>query len=223
MSWYEEPELWLRTGENDSGLIRELVERNDRPLREMAAILDFGCGCGRVARWWSDLEGPRIHGCDYDGRLTEWCRTSLPFLAVKTNAPEPPLPFRRETFDLIYALSLFTHLSQEVQDRWMVDVGRLLRPGGMLLFTAHGERFLAHLTDAQRATFARGELVVRSPELSGMEGCAAFHPLPYVREQLLAGAGLELLEAVTEDRGADGLETPMTLQDSYLARKPARP
>jgi SAM-dependent methyltransferase len=213
---------WLRTGEIDAGLIGGLVEANNRPLDEMAAILDFGCGCGRIARWWEDLEGPQLYGCDYDGRLTDWCKTNLPFLTTKTNASEPPLPFKSETFDLIYAISLFTHLTANAQQSWLLDVRRLLKPGGLFLFTLHGERFTGLLTAEQREAFAKGELVVLSPELSGMEGCAAFHPPRYVRDQFLPTAGLELLESVHEDRSGDPAGPPMALQDNYLARKPWR-
>ncbi|HEY6396636.1 MAG TPA: hypothetical protein VIX82_04180 [Solirubrobacteraceae bacterium] len=47
-----------------------------------------------------------------------------------------------------------------------------------------------------------------------------FSPPRYVRDRLLPSAGLELVEAVYEDRSALGLESPMELQDNYLARKP---
>jgi SAM-dependent methyltransferase len=186
----------------------------------MEAILDFGCGCGRVARWWRDLDGPRIVGCDYDGRLVEWCESSLPFMEAKTNASLPPLPFRDASFDLVYAISLLTHLPEDRQGPWLRDVRRLLKPGGMFLFTVHGERWTPQLTEEERRRFEADELVVRSPELSGMEACAAFHPPRYVSERLLPAAGLELVDWVSEDRSGAAAFTPMVLQDSYLARRP---
>jgi SAM-dependent methyltransferase len=182
-------------------------------VRQLGSILDFGCGCGRVARWWRDLKGPRVFGCDYDGVLTEWCQANLPFLKVKTNASVPPLPFRRESFDFIYAISLFTHLTPTAQDQWMADVGRLLKPGGLFLFTVHGERFLGHLSPEHQDRFTAGDAVVLDPERSGMEGCAAFHPPAYIRDQLLPRHGFELVTAIYEDRD----DRHLGLQDNYLA------
>jgi SAM-dependent methyltransferase len=215
-------ESWLHTGETDARLIRELVEGNGRPLSELGAILDFGCGSGRIARWWSDLEGPRLFGCDYNRTLVHWCRGNLPFMTVKVNGAEPPLPFEDDAYDLVYAISVFTHLPEAPQRRWLIELRRVLRPGGWLLFTVHGDRFLPLITEEQREAYARGELVVRSPELVGTNACGAFHPPVYVREKLLPEAGLELVESVHEDRsGTPNPASPMPLHDSYLVRKPA--
>jgi SAM-dependent methyltransferase len=219
VSGHDDVQTWLDTGEVDALLIRRLLEENGRAIAEQEAILDFGCGCGRVARWWSDLAGPRVFGCDYDGMLTEWCKANLPFMTVKTNPSSPPLPFRRESFDFVYAISLFTHLTAAAQDRWMADVRRVLKPGGMFLFTVHGERFLGYLNDEQKARFAKGEFVILNPELIGMEGCGAFHPPTYVRDHVLRRHGFELVASVFEDRDDRHLLSPMGLQDNYLVRK----
>ena len=102
---------WLAAGEADSSLIRALLHQQGLSLEDFRTILDFGCGCGRVARWWQGLSEPRLFGSDYDGVLTDWCRRTLPFLTVKTNGSLPPLPFRRGSFDFVYAISIFTHLA----------------------------------------------------------------------------------------------------------------
>jgi SAM-dependent methyltransferase len=204
----------------DSGLIRRLVEDNGRPMNEMSAILDFACGCGRIARCWGGLDGPQLYGCDYDPRLTAWCQSNLAGIEVRTNGASPPLPFEPSTFDLVYAISLFTHLSAGAHTAWMRDVHRVLKPGGLFLFTAHGERFAPRLDDEQRARFAAGELVVLYPEISSQQNCAAFHPKAFVRDRLLPEAGLELVDAVYEDRSDGHAASPLPLQDNYLARRP---
>jgi SAM-dependent methyltransferase len=222
VSGSEAPEQWLRSGQADAAMIRDLLARHGFALEDMEAILDLGCGCGRVLRWWSALRGPRVCGCDYDGRLTGWCQRHLRALDVKTNGSRPPLPYGAGSFDLVYAISLFTHLTETAQDEWLEEIVRALKPGGLALVTMHGERFTGHLDDAQAALFGRGELVVLTPERSGMEGCAAFHPPAYVRDRLLPRHELELLDAVYEDRSAapDDAKPTMALQDIYLVRKP---
>ena len=76
----------------------------------MGSILDFGCGCGRVVRWWRDLPA-EIHGSDFNPTLVRWCRENLPFGVFEVNRPEPPLPYPDDSFDLVYALSVLTHLA----------------------------------------------------------------------------------------------------------------
>jgi hypothetical protein len=56
----------------------------------MSAILDFGVGCGRVARHWNGLSA-EVHGCDYNPVLVEWCKANLPHLRAVTNRLDPPL------------------------------------------------------------------------------------------------------------------------------------
>ena len=90
-------------------------------------MLDFGCGCGRVTRWWRDFNGT-VAGSDVSRPAIEWCRANLPFARFELNALAPPLVFEDETFDLVYALSVFTHLTAELQLAWrdepLVDTER---------------------------------------------------------------------------------------------------
>ena len=75
-------------------------------------VLDFGCGAGRVLRHFStDAESGEFWGCDIDGASIDWCRANLspPFRFFR-NDELPPLPHPDQSFDLIYAMSVFTHL-----------------------------------------------------------------------------------------------------------------
>jgi SAM-dependent methyltransferase len=220
-----EREIWLTTGETDAGLIRTLVERNDGPMAEMHAILDFGCGSGRVARWWADLRGPEVFGSDYNPRLTAWCRANLPFMTVETNAADPPTAFDSESFDLVYAISVFTHLPEELGRRWMRELARLLKPGGLVLFTVRGDRHLPMLNQEQREAYTHGEFVVQLPGISGSNMYGAHHPRAYVIGNLLPDAGLELVESVLYEQefGIPNSTSPLSMQDNYLARKPPLP
>ena len=102
------------------------------PLDALESVLDFGCGCGRVTRYWSDFEGA-VSGSDVNTKAIEWCRDNLGFASFERNALAPPLDFDDESFDLVYALSVFTHLTAELQLAWRDEMRRVLRPGGLLL------------------------------------------------------------------------------------------
>jgi SAM-dependent methyltransferase len=220
---WAERSLWLNEGAKDATLIKEMLKRNGSPIAEMSAILDFGCGCGRVARQWVDLNGPEIHGTDVSRAAVRWCRRNLGFMRTVRCRAEPPLDYDDGVFDFVYSLSVFTHLSEETGRRWLVELVRVLRTRGLLLFTVHGERFARELDSAQLKRFRNGELVLaeRSSALAGTNAYASYHPPGYVRREFLPSVDVELVEAVVEDPVGGGV-TPMRLQDNYLVRKSER-
>ena len=203
-SWF------LIGGERAAGSIRSMLARNGVELDSLRSILDFGCGCGRVIRHWRTLAA-EVHGSDMNRRLVGWSRRHLPFATFAVNGPRPPLPYEAGRFDLVYALSVFTHLPEGMQRPWMEELRRVTAPGGHVLFSVHGERYLPELTPPERARFEKGLLVVRGADAPGRNACGAYHPLAYVRETLTRG--LELVEYAPE--GAQG--NPH--QDLVLLRK----
>ena len=203
---------FLESGRLADAAIRDVLERNGAPVETLGAILDFGCGCGRVTRRWAGLRGVGVYGSDRDERAIEWCRRNLPFAEFETNGLAPPLVFDNEAFDLVYALSVLTHLPEELQLLWLRELHRVLRPGSRLLVTTHGAHYLPRLDAAERARFEAGELVVRWEEAAGSNLCAAYHPRSYVERTLLR-PGFALAEFVEE--GAKGNPA----QDLYLLRK----
>jgi SAM-dependent methyltransferase len=220
---HAERDVWLAEGATDAELIRRILRRNGSPIEEMDAVLDFGCGCGRVARHWAGLNGPAIHGTDVSRPAVRWCRRNLRFMQTVRCDPAPPLRYGEASFDFVYALSVLTHLAEDSGRGWLRELVRVLKPEGLLLFTVHGERFIHELSTEDAERFHRGEFVVadRPVALAGTNAFASFHPPEYVRKSLLPPLDVELVEAVYEDPTGDGL-TPMPVQDNYLVRKRAR-
>ena len=72
-------------------------------------------------------------------------------------------------FDLIYAVSVFTHLDLDLGRRWLADLHRILKPGGLLLFSVHGEAAWKGLPEEDVAELRRtGFLFKRSAKLHGI-------------------------------------------------------
>ena len=202
-----------RSSADTAGWIRDKLTGHGTQLDERSALLDFGCGCGRVARRWSELSGA-VHGTDYNPLLVQWCNAHLAFADFATNALEPPLPYADDSFDFLYSISIFTHLDEPLQVPWMRELVRVVRPGGLILITVSGEEHVRSLPGWEqfRPSFEAGELVVTKPERSGSNACAVYHPLGYVRDKLTRG--LELLDhepGVSQAGGQDGvlLRTPV--------------
>lgn len=148
-----------------------LSEAAPKSLNDYASVLDFGCGCGRLARMFKGHPG-RIAGCDIDRRHIEWCRSALPFMETKLSSVRPPIPFADNEFDAVISISIFTHLNEASQDEFLQELARVCCPGGLLFLTIHGRRALDRavsdpsiramldmpedLFQAARRTFAEG-------------------------------------------------------------------
>jgi SAM-dependent methyltransferase len=204
---------FLRIGRQMFGGIRGAVVAMGRAPEELGAVLDFGCGCGRVARHWAGLRGPELHGCDYNQALVDWCAANLCLLRVTRNELAPPLPHVSGSFDLIYALSVFTHLDAELQRAWLEEYRRLLAPGGMLVVSVLGATVAHRLGPEERHRFEAGEMVVQRPRMAGRNLCSVYHPRTYVERTLLL-SGFE--EVRNFDLGSP--ELPIW-QTAYISRR----
>jgi SAM-dependent methyltransferase len=202
---------FFRSGPMAEESIRASLERAGAPIDGMDAILDFGCGCGRVLRRWHNVKA-RVYGSDTSAPAIAWCRDNLPFVQASVNGLAPPLGYASDSFDLVYALSVLTHLPVALQRAWMDELHRIVRPGGYLMVTVHGDSFIDRMKPDERPLYARGECVVRRSKFPGSNLCAAFHPPSFVRNEL--ARGWELIEHVPEGAPANGG------QDLVLLRKP---
>ena len=103
-------------------------------------MLDFGCGAGRMLRHYlpEAAAGAEIEGCDQHPESVAWMRDNLsPPLVVFPNGEHPPLPVEDGRYDLVVAVSVFTHIVRGWSE-WLLELHRVLRPGGLLLATFHG-------------------------------------------------------------------------------------
>jgi SAM-dependent methyltransferase len=206
-----DPTWFVEGGRLAEESLRAALVRAGAPIGSLTAILDFGCGCGRVLRRWRDLDA-RVCGSDLSDAAINWCRSNLPFAEVVANALEPPLSYDDASFDLVYALSVLTHLPVATQLAWRDELGRVLRPGGHLLVSVHGDAYIDKLRGEERRIYANGGCVVRWAEVAGSNLCTTFHSPAFVRDRLVDG--WELIEHVP--RGALGNPE----QDLIVLRKP---
>jgi SAM-dependent methyltransferase len=205
--------FFLASGAGHADLIRTVLRDEGTAIEELGAILDWGCGCGRVLRHWSRNPRGQVHGCDVNTRMVEWCDAHLSFATVAATGMSPPLPYEDRTFGLVYAFSVFTHLPEDLQHAWMAECLRVLEPGGFLLLSTLGEDYASRdrLTDRERRSFAAGSLVVLYEDAPGTSLCSAYHPSEYVRREL--GRDFELVSF--RPAADDGRH------DIHLFRKPA--
>jgi SAM-dependent methyltransferase len=154
--------------------------------------LDFGCGCGRVARHLlapGSLErlglgalAPLDYtGVDVDGRQIAWASRHLPGRFERI-PPTPPTALPEAAFDVLFSISVFTHLDETMQGLWLDELARVLRPGGLLLASTHAPeiaRSTPGVTAAELATLeARGFLF--RPSVGPFNEQSTFHSPAYL-------------------------------------------
>jgi SAM-dependent methyltransferase len=123
--------------------------------------LDFGCGAGRAMRHFLDeTPAAEFEGCDIDAPSIEWLNEHLAPMHAVVCGEGPGLPYEDESFDFAWATSVFTHLT-DYWSGWLLEIHRLLKPGGYLLATFLGEGMSEAITHEPWIEDRVGMLVTR--------------------------------------------------------------
>jgi SAM-dependent methyltransferase len=161
-------------------------------------VYDFGGSTGRVFRhFYCQREGTEVWTSDLKVASHRWNQLHMPVeIRAFLNGFAPPIPIPDAYFDLITAFSVFTHIDQ-LESAWLLELRRLLKPGGLLYLTVHDEAFwddmppevLAALRKAPNgATIDHGS-PFPGPRASfafstrSYYNCNVFHSEDYVRSQ----------------------------------------
>ena len=143
----------MREGYKGYRLFRDEYEKHvERPIGEADAILDFGCGWGRIIRFFlKDIHHENIWGVDPVEKMVELCRADNRWCKFEQSPYTPPLRFEDNKFDLIYAYSVFSHLDEVSHNAWRNELTRVLKPGGMMIVTTRGRDFFEHCAEVRNS------------------------------------------------------------------------
>lgn len=209
----------LSAFEDVGKLVAYTMQTTIAPFIEFNAdhrILDFGCGCGRILRYSHKLTSEsQLYGSDVDQEAISWCQQNLDEIAeFSVNGELPPIPFDSEFFDFVYAISVFTHLPEDMQFSWLEALKRITKPGGYLLLTVHGEHLLNFDSDANRRRFQKVGFHFAIGD--GTEGLpeyyqTSFHTPEYIHKNW--GKHFEIVKIIPRGMAS--------LQDIVICRKPS--
>lgn len=162
------------------------------------SILDWGCGTGRIIRHLPSLldNTNSFYGTDYNNKYVKWCSKNLEGIEFKLNGLKPPLDFLNASMDVIYGISIFTHLSEELHYSWMEELTRVLKPNGILILTTHGEVHKFKLLPKEQEIYDSGKLVVHSYKKEGNRLFAAYQA-PKFFKSLCKKNNLEILKHIS--------------------------
>lgn len=129
-------DIFSRIGKTCAEDIKSALLKVGRNLEAFQRILDFGCGCGRTLIHLSSLApNAKFYGTDIDKQAIDWCQRNLKFGTFSVSRETPPLQYEADMFDFIFAISVFTHLNEDYQFRWLEELKRIALPGAILLVT----------------------------------------------------------------------------------------
>jgi SAM-dependent methyltransferase len=158
-----------------------------KPMCQFKRVLDFACGAGRIIQFIPD--GPKLYGCDVAKPLVAFVRSHYTHATVHNNDPEPPLDFRDSLFDLVYAFSVFSHLQEDVEMRWLQELQRVGAPECLYLLTVHGDWFIQATLGAERAQAEAAGFYFRDAHTRGNTDLEfpvgyenSYHTSSYIRE-----------------------------------------
>ncbi len=129
------------------------------PLRSDRALLDFGCGWGRILRpFMRDIKPSNIFGAEPGGERVVVARSHNPYVNFIQSNYLPPIPLADNSIDYVTAWSVFSHLDEFSTRKWFAEFQRILRPGGLIFITTQGLQFLDQCEKHRKTKEAGGQL-----------------------------------------------------------------
>lgn len=115
------------------------------PKQENKSLLEFASGYGCVSRHLSrQLPRIKITSCDIHQAAVDFIMNKIKLPAIISHVvPENFTPGKN--YDIVFALSFFSHMPRTTWGRWIKALFNQLNAGGYLIFTTHGRKSIPFL------------------------------------------------------------------------------
>lgn len=125
-------------GDTIFNVFGNVLEDNRIALEDIRNFLDFACGYGRLARFLvKRLPKDSLTVSDIDRKAVDFVSKGLGVRGLYSTL-DPDDFDAKSKYDVIFVLSLFTHLRQPEWQKWLAKLHSMLRKGGRLIFSTHG-------------------------------------------------------------------------------------
>ena len=175
---YETYRLNYRQYQEDGILsAKEILEWTKPYLTQLSSVMEWGCGVARIIRHLPELcdNGTSITGIDINDKMIEWNKSNIPGIHFETIGYIPPTTLSGGKYDLVYAISVFTHIEADQQMNWVKEIHRLMATGGVFLFTTHGTAYDTKLSPHERRTLKDNGVVTTSYTQKGHRMMASYN------------------------------------------------
>ena len=137
-------------------VLNRLLQRLQYIRHQPETMIDLGCGTGRsFAGLQKAYPGAKLYAGDIADAMLQQARERFRFWSKKrlVNADMEQLPFADDSFDLVFS-SLALQWSNDLRAT-LAGFARVLKPGGLLMFSSFGPGTLNELHDSWLALDAR--------------------------------------------------------------------
>ena len=121
-----------------------LLDHAGASLTHMDRVLEFASGYGRFTRHLVKAIPGRVTCADVLPGSVEFLREQFHVEGFYSHLDPLKIEYPRQ-YDLVFVLSLFTHLPVQSWSGWLQNLARAVRPGGLLVISVHNEAIAAHL------------------------------------------------------------------------------
>ncbi|MDQ4064679.1 MAG: class I SAM-dependent methyltransferase [Actinomycetota bacterium] len=184
---------YLLSGDESAQKLSCLI--TDTMATTNVSLLEFASGYGCVTRHLGNhLPETEIVACDIHSAAVDFCESVLGVPAeLSAHTPEE-LDLGR-AFDVVFALSFFSHMPETTWRRWLRVLAAHTRAMGVLIFTTHGtesaKRIRNAVLDERGFWFAPAS---EQRDLASEEYGTTVTSFDYVYRQLVAVGALSLVQ-----------------------------
>ncbi len=150
---YETYKLDYKQYKEDGELsAKEIFEWTSKYIQGEFKILEWGCGVARIVRHIPNLidKGSIVFGADINEDMINWNFDNIHNITFKKTDYLPPTLFDNNQFNLVFALSVFTHIEFNFQSDWLKEMKRIISDNGVFLFTTHGKKYEINLDNKEK-------------------------------------------------------------------------
>jgi len=164
---------------------REIIEWAKPYINNPACILEWGCGVGRIVRHIANIApSAEVFGVDINFKMIEWNIANIPNVNFKAIDYTPPIASNKNRFDLVYAISVFTHIEADKQIEWIKEMHRITAEDGIFMFTTHGKKYVAKLYPTEKDILKSKGVFTRLYKQNGHRMMSTFNISSYFEDKL---------------------------------------
>jgi ubiquinone/menaquinone biosynthesis C-methylase UbiE len=163
---YETYKLDYQTYIEDGNLsAQEIIDWTNKYLaKNNLNILEWGCGVSRTCRHLYKYvpSNSKIFACDINKEMIDWNTNNIEEITFSLINYNPPTSYETNKFNLIFGISVFTHIDTTQQENWLVEIHRILAVGGIFLFSTHGNKYFTKLLKSERQKLNKSGSVTKN-------------------------------------------------------------
>lgn len=106
-------------------------------------VLEWGCGVCRTTRHLHKYlpENSTVFACDINTEMINWSKANVSSVQFSVISHNPPTSYKPSFFDIVFCISVLTHIDRLQQEKWLEEMYRILKDNGVFLFTTHGSYY----------------------------------------------------------------------------------